>query len=215
MASISLIQTAYSHIRERIMAGDYMPGSLLSENHLADELNMSRTPIRSAISQLESEGFLVSLRNRGVLVKELSMKEVMDLLEVIHSFQLLTLDYLKEHRETPDLKKMKAHLDMQLAATDSGNYASYVEHAMQFLRCMLEVTNNKVMLAMVDTFIDKMSMYSTIIYKTTPHEPHYSANKVNQSIYDAFNEFDYAAVLNILNEAYAYNRQRALRTGAI
>ena len=86
MSSKSLIDTAYTKIRQKIIHGDFMPGTLLSENELANELNMSRTPIRTAISHLESEGFVVSFKNRGTLVKEISFKEILDMIEVMIYF---------------------------------------------------------------------------------------------------------------------------------
>ncbi|WII38433.1 GntR family transcriptional regulator [Paenibacillus thiaminolyticus] len=107
MASTSLIQTAYDYIRGQIMLGEFMPGTLLSENELAETLNMSRTPVRAAVAQLEYEGLAVSLKNRGILVKELSMKEALDMIEIMYTFQLYALNHIESQGDRPDLKKLK------------------------------------------------------------------------------------------------------------
>ncbi|MGA4538962.1 GntR family transcriptional regulator [Uniformispora flossi] len=52
-------------LRERIIEGLYAPGVRLSQQGVADELNVSRTPLREALKQLEAEGLVVGTANRG------------------------------------------------------------------------------------------------------------------------------------------------------
>jgi DNA-binding GntR family transcriptional regulator len=215
MNSKSLIQTAYDYIREQIMLGEFMPGTLLSENQLAESLNMSRTPVRTAISQLESEGLVISLKNRGILVKEVSMKEAMDMSEVMYTFQKYAVDCMEDRGELPDLKKMKDYLELQLEATAQGAYHRYVEHYLLFTRCIIAVINNNAALQIMDTYRERILLYSSINYKITPHEPHYSGNKINQSIYDALLSKNYEEVRRIFQEVHLKNRERMLRLGRI
>ena len=215
MASQSLIKQAYDYIRERIMLGEFMPGELLSENELADRLGMSRTPVRTAISQLETEGFVASLKNRGILVKELSMKEALDLIEVLYTFQLFSVDLMEERGELPDLELLGRLLREQLVATAQGDYASYVDRSMQFTRALVAVTHNNAMLRTIDASIDKIRLYATVNYKITPHEPHYSANKVNEALFEALKRKDYAAMRAVLKQAHARNLDRLPRSGRI
>ncbi len=66
----SLEKKAYQELRKQIINAVYQPGTLLSENELADTLGMSRTPIRAAISLLETEGFLESVRDAAYSSKK-------------------------------------------------------------------------------------------------------------------------------------------------
>ena len=91
MNKISLVDTAYMMLRERMVCGELMPETLLSENELAEEYQMSRTPIRHAIARLESEGYVTALKNRGVLVKDVGGKEFLDLIEQIQSMLFILL----------------------------------------------------------------------------------------------------------------------------
>lgn len=215
MASVSLIQTAYEYIRKQIMLGEFMPGTLLSENELAEALNMSRTPVRTAISQLEYEGLVVSLKNRGILVKELSMKESLDMIELIYNFQMYALDHMESQGDIPNLKILKEYLDLQLEATKQGLYYRYVENTFQFIKGFISVTNNKEMMKIVESYTSKLVLYSTINYKITPHDPHYSGNKVNQSIYEALMTKNFNQIRTILKETHVYNRERLLRLGRL
>jgi len=215
LASVSLIQTAYEYIRKQIMLGEFMPGSLLSENELADALQMSRTPVRSAITQLEHEGLVITLKNRGILVKEMSMKESLDIIDIIYTFQLYALDFIESQGEVPNLHTLKNYLDKQLEATNQGVYYRYVENTLQFMQCFIAVTNNQEMIKIAGSYINKLILYSTINYKITPHAPHYSGNKVNQSIYEALIANDYNQIRAVLKEAHNYNRDRLLRLGKL
>lgn len=62
------IPTIYQEIRDRICLLHYPPGAMLSENKLADEFGVSRTPIRRVLQRLEFEGLVVSKRGVGTLV---------------------------------------------------------------------------------------------------------------------------------------------------
>lgn len=74
--------TAYNFILENINNGNIQGDELLSEVAIANELNMSRTPVREAIRRLESEGLLVSMDGIGTIVNSFSEKELKDMYEV-------------------------------------------------------------------------------------------------------------------------------------
>ncbi|MEM0159039.1 MAG: GntR family transcriptional regulator [Thermoplasmataceae archaeon] len=77
----SLTETAYKYIFETIMNGGYRAGQSISPDNLVRRLNMSKTPVREALLQLEAEG-LISRNGRFYNVIFLSEKEVLDLYEV-------------------------------------------------------------------------------------------------------------------------------------
>ncbi|HLI61114.1 MAG TPA: GntR family transcriptional regulator [Solirubrobacteraceae bacterium] len=78
---VSATTTAYRHAKERLLDGRFPAGQLLSENELARELGISRTPVREAFLLLEAEGLLELYPRRGALVTPISPTEADDLLE--------------------------------------------------------------------------------------------------------------------------------------
>ncbi|GHP18947.1 GntR family transcriptional regulator [Rhodococcus sp. NKCM2511] len=66
-------------IRDRIIDGSYAPGEQINEANVAAELEISRGPVREALQRLNQEGLLVSYRNRGVFVVELSSGDVAEI----------------------------------------------------------------------------------------------------------------------------------------
>jgi len=77
--TVELVTTA---IRQRILSGDLAPGEVLRQEALADELGVSRVPIREAITRLTGEGLLTNVPHKGAYVAELSVDEVKETFDI-------------------------------------------------------------------------------------------------------------------------------------
>ena len=75
----SLRVKIYNRLKNAILNGVYKPGESLIEMRLAKELGVSRTPIREAIRQLELEGLVSSIPNKGVVVEGVSAQDIEDI----------------------------------------------------------------------------------------------------------------------------------------
>jgi DNA-binding GntR family transcriptional regulator len=71
--------TAYTFLRQRLISGFYEPGSQLKEERIADELGISRTPVRAALKRLVNDGLVVSAANRGMFVAEWTDRDIQDI----------------------------------------------------------------------------------------------------------------------------------------
>lgn len=78
----SLRETIYEQIRDDITFGKLYPGQRLTEATLANALKASRSPVREALRQLESEGLITFERNKGIAVSKLSLKEVDEIFDI-------------------------------------------------------------------------------------------------------------------------------------
>lgn len=189
----SLEKSAYHQIREQIVRGDYLPGTLLSENELADRLSMSRTPIRAAISLLETEGFLESIRGRGVFVKDISFREFNDMLEVLVSMQMLSLDIAAKRKLDFDLPALRRHLDRQIRAAEEGDNLTYYESSLQFVGTMLAAVQNRTMLDILEKIKGKYTFKIVSFRKMHPgllSKPS-NAKHYNERVYRALERGDY------------------------
>ena len=84
-----LADRAYDALKSSLQSGKYPPGTFLSERQLALGLGMSKTPLKSALVRLEQEGFLRISPQQGILVREPSVQEIVelfDLREAIETF---------------------------------------------------------------------------------------------------------------------------------
>jgi DNA-binding GntR family transcriptional regulator len=78
----NLKQRAYEHIRQNLLTGHYSPGTALSAVALAKEIGVSQTPVREAISQLETEGLVEQVPRLGMRVKCIDRRELEELFEI-------------------------------------------------------------------------------------------------------------------------------------
>ncbi len=80
--TIPIRERAYEQLKNSILSGRIEPGERLTEEHLARELGMSRTPIREALHKLESEGLIKPLATRGFVASQDSEQDVEELFEI-------------------------------------------------------------------------------------------------------------------------------------
>jgi len=78
----SLRTRAYQHIQRKLLAGDWVAGDVLSEQAVAKELGISRTPVREAFRDFEQEGVLEQVPRFGTRVKALSRSDLVELYEL-------------------------------------------------------------------------------------------------------------------------------------
>lgn len=97
---------AYTFIKNAIIQGKYEPGTRLAEESLAKELNVSRTPIREAIKQLEAEGLVTPLK-RGVSVKTFTQEDIRQIYDLRTLLESYAASQAAIHRTTDDLAKME------------------------------------------------------------------------------------------------------------
>jgi DNA-binding GntR family transcriptional regulator len=91
LRATTLRSGAFAAIRRGILAGRYPPGAKLVESELAAQLGVSRNPVREAISQLEQQGLLVSIPNRGTFVVQPSVEQAHDSFLLRAYLELLAL----------------------------------------------------------------------------------------------------------------------------
>lgn len=82
MKKNNLKQQAYQMIREKIINCEYMPGTLINESTLLEQVPGSRTPVRDAISRLEQEHLVTILPKRGILISDITSKDVQHFYEM-------------------------------------------------------------------------------------------------------------------------------------
>lgn len=95
-------------LRERIIAGSFRPGEQIREISLVEKLKVSRGPVREALQRLSQEGLLVSHRNRGVFVLDLTVADVAEIYATREAIELAAADAImaqgqKRIAETKDI----------------------------------------------------------------------------------------------------------------
>lgn len=140
---LSLKDHVYNYISERINTGTLKPDDKINECQVSDELHISRTPVREALIQLASDGYLDNLPRKGFRVKYLNVKKAKDLYEVIGTLDGRAAAMCVNLLEDADLVKMDFLAKSMDAAIDSGLSNKYYELQMEFHNLYLELCPNK------------------------------------------------------------------------
>lgn len=111
----TLREQIVSSLRESIVKGELRSGQKLTEPELAEKLGISRTPIREAFRQLESEGFLTVIPRRGAVVSSLTRKEIQEFYEIKSLLEGYAARVAAERITKKDIDKLKK-LNEQLEA---------------------------------------------------------------------------------------------------
>ena len=158
---VSAAERAHSRIRDAIMNGEFVPGTMLSENELASMLSMSRTPVRAALTRLQDEGWVTIYAQRGALVRQLTADEVRESAEVRNALECAAVRYAGPAQRAGLAGRLAENLDRQEEALLSGDINAFAVLAMKFHRAFVEASENSTMLAVNDRLQDRQ--YLSII----------------------------------------------------
>jgi len=89
-------QRAYFHIRNKLLEGSASPGSRLSYGPIGKEIGVSATPVREAVGQLASEGFVELVPQLGAIVRELTREEAVELYELREALESFAAERVAE-----------------------------------------------------------------------------------------------------------------------
>ena len=127
---------ALAGLRARILKGEYEPGRRLLETALADELGISRTPIRQAMDRLVEEGLVERNETGGCRVATLSLADIMDAIELRGVMEGTAARLAAERGAIPDLYDAAAKtldaLDLIVAEPRAIDFPAYVERNAEF-----------------------------------------------------------------------------------
>ena len=115
----SIREKAYLHIQRKIASGELKAGQAVSELAVANELGISRTPVREALGQLASEGILEQSPNRRATVMKLTRKDIIELYELREALEVYVVGKVARQPVRPvDLDRLQTLADAILPLKD-------------------------------------------------------------------------------------------------
>lgn len=117
----SLRERAYDALRARIVGLELAPGTRLIERDLAEELAVSRIPLREAMQRLQQDGLVVVVPRQGAIVSPFTVDDVRDLFDVRESLEVLAARLAAERADDDGLKMLTRQLDSARDATKRGD----------------------------------------------------------------------------------------------
>jgi DNA-binding GntR family transcriptional regulator len=122
-----LTDTVYALLRERILNGTFAPGERLNVDALAQQLNVSQTPLKGALALLVTDGLVEVQPRRGTFIAQVSPRQISEMLSIRRALELLAAETILTHITPDDLDVLRNLVEMIENATDvdahyRGNY---------------------------------------------------------------------------------------------
>jgi len=138
-----LREIVFGYLREAILEGKLEPGKRLMEMQLAEDLGVSRTPVREAIRKLELEGLVVMVPRKGAYVADVSIKDMVEVLEIRAALEGLAASLAAERMTPKDVKILKVLADEFKKFHLEQNFKGMIEKDIEFHEKIFESTGNE------------------------------------------------------------------------
>ncbi|MBO8185148.1 GntR family transcriptional regulator [Streptomyces sp. DW4-2] len=161
--------TVIAEMRGRIISGEIEPGGPLSELALAEEFGVSRTPVREALKQLQTEG-LVEIRPRvGTFVTTPSRREITELFEMKELLEGAAARLLAQRGRVPEIDRLQENLEEADAAVARDDREHYAELVGEFHDLLITGADNNKLEAHYRMLMNQLA-YSRLV-KTSLNQP--------------------------------------------
>ncbi|HIT06015.1 MAG TPA: GntR family transcriptional regulator [Candidatus Scybalocola faecipullorum] len=185
---LPLRDVVFKTLREAILKGNLAPGERLMEIQLANQLGVSRTPIREAIRKLELEGLVIMIPRRGAEVARITEKDLRDVLEVRASLEELAIGLACERITDEEIGELRRALENFREVLREGDVTKIAESDVDFHDIIFSATQNARLIQIVNNLREQMYRYRLEYLKDyTTHDRLY---KEHQQITDAVSDRD-------------------------
>jgi DNA-binding GntR family transcriptional regulator len=151
-----LKERAYDEIKGHILRGELAPGTFIAERQLAARLGMSKTPVRSALERLESEGFISISPQQGAIIRDLSINEIADQYEIRTAIETFVARSIAGRLSGDQVVRVQANLEAQRANLDVGSVERGVALDEEFHTLFCEFLGNQEILRVMAQLSDKV-----------------------------------------------------------
>lgn len=144
-------------LRTAIIGGVLKPGERLMEIQLAEELGVSRTPVREAIRKLEQEGFVEMLPRRGTYVANISIKDVIDVYEIRIALDVLAAGLAAERITEEELVTLKRQLARIKTVVEHDEMEKVGEYDWEFHEVLYKASKNDRLVAIINNLREQLT----------------------------------------------------------
>ena len=141
----SLRGRVFHKIREDILSGEYHQNEELKEASIGNELGVSRTPVREALRQLELEGLVNIIPNKGAYVNGISAKDIQDIYVIRSYLEGLCARWACEYITKPQLEELDEIIYLSEFHAKKGHHDQLLELDNRFHEVLYEASNSKIL----------------------------------------------------------------------
>ena len=157
-------ESAYQKIRKAIVYGELQPGERLIERQIIAKFNIGKTPVREAIRQLQSEGLVDALPNKGAVVKRISVQEMEEAYDVASLLEAHAVELATNIIKTSEIETLKTLLESMIQAAEDREYSIYSEKNRKFHDTFHSLAGNSVLYEQIKMVRSRFYRFRGIIF---------------------------------------------------
>ena len=154
-----LREVVFETLREAIINGVLRPGERMMEIQLAEQLGVSRTPVREAIRKLELEGFVVMIPRKGAYVAGISLKDIVDVFEVRAALEALAAGLAAERITDEELETLERMLVRIGKCIDSEDLQELIEIDTAFHEALYQASRNEKLVQIINNLREQIQRF--------------------------------------------------------
>jgi len=156
---IPLRDIVFQKLREAIITGKMGPGDRLMEIKLANEMGVSRTPVREAIRKLETEGLVIMNARKGAVVAPINEGVMKEILEIRKALESLACQLVAAKAHPEDIQRLRDINAAMRKAIDEGDIETITERDVEFHETITALAANSHLTSMLDQIKEHLYRY--------------------------------------------------------
>ncbi|ROO86990.1 GntR family transcriptional regulator [Actinocorallia herbida] len=174
VADMSLPEQIYQRLREQIISGELRPGQRLIERELSEALQVSRVPLRTALPQLETDGFIDLLPRRGAVVTQLTLRDVAEVFDVWEALEVLATRLAAQRMAAnpadEGLRALAESIDTAREAARAGDRAAAERATSAFHGLVLDLAGHRLLERVMRSLSGRREWLTRMTGKQTEEE---------------------------------------------
>lgn len=179
-----LSTTLFTQLQKDILSGAIKSGNKLTEQRICDRYDVSRTPVREALRQLEADGLIENIPHRGAFVIGLSRRDISDLFDMRGLYEMKAVEWAIQRMEEEEIDKLRENIEFMEFYTIKNDTEKVLNFNSQFHNIIYKGTRNRMLYQTLHT-------YQTYLKHSAPPKTYsddylHTILSEHKAIFDAF-----------------------------
>ena len=154
----------YQELKQAILSGEIAPSTVFSQNELARQYDVSRSPVRDALRLLEQEGLVQLVPKVGALVKADDFSDAVDVTEIRSVLEGYVTRRLAHSVTYEDVKELKSSLDMVKEAVEAQDIEAFYHRERAHHDKLVSMARNKRLVRVLESLVDPLCNRAYLAY---------------------------------------------------
>ena len=152
----------YNELKKGILTGQYLPGSVMNERKLSEEMGISRTPIREGLQMLARDGWLQMETYKGAVVREFDPHYMWELSRIRYALELSAAEDAVKNMTDQGLKRLRQIQAAQREDLSNYNVDEFIRHDREFHSCIYEMSLNRELMKLASNYYRFLGMQAVM-----------------------------------------------------